>query len=209
MVHRAVPGPGQRDGVTAVIGRAPDAANRGRLELMVALDGEGRRVGRAPGQGDLTHEVMGFPPTGPVKAVAWDPSTVQGALEVTAWPSRHGFCVALNARRGGGSSSCDGHGSGERAIDPHLGCETSGGAGQPTVTQASAAGGVPRAVRTVRVEVAGRRFQVPAWDAGEPFDRAFFVTDLPTSKRKLTARFVALDARGAAVATWRWSYRCG
>jgi hypothetical protein len=239
----AVGGPVDREQLTAVVGRAPAAATRVRLELrgrppvetatvatgasllgrfyvafvpraaylerMVALDDDGRQVGEAPGQGDLAREVMGFPPTGPVEVVARDPSTAEGALEVTAWPTRYGFCVALRSQRGGGSSSCDTPQSGERAIDPQLGCGSSGSPGRPTVIQASAAGGVPRATRTVRVEVAGKRFEVPARDAGEPFDRAFFVTDLPTAKQKLTARFVALDAQGATVTTWRWSYRCG
>jgi hypothetical protein len=179
------------------------------LERMVALDGHGREVGQAPGQGDLAREVMGLPPTGRVVVVARDASSAEGALEATAWPTRYGFCVALGSERGGGSSTCDWPGSDERAIDPQVACSTSGGQGMPTVTMGSVVGGVPRATRTVRVQLARTRFDAPAQDAGESFGRAFFLTDLPQSKRPTTVRFVAVDAGGATLRSWTSAYRCG
>jgi hypothetical protein len=239
----AAGGPAGKQGLTAVIGRAPATAARIRLELrgrsavetepadtggrvpgrfyvafvprtaylerMVALDEHGRQVGQAPGQGDLAREIMGFPPTGRVAVVAKDASSAEGALEAVAWPTRYGFCVAVVGERAGGSSSCDSPDSGEPAIAPQVQCGTSGGQGQPTVTMGSVVGGVPRATRTVRVEIAGKRFDVPARDAGEPFDRAFFLTDLPRSKRLTTIRFVAVDAGGATLRTWTSAYKCG
>jgi hypothetical protein len=181
---------------------------RAYLERMVALDGRGRVVGQAPGQGDLSLESMGFPPTGRVAVVAHDASTPMGPLDLTVWPVRDGFCVGVTGPRGGGGSSCDLAGSAPRAVEPQVSCETASGQNQKTVAMGSAYGGVPSATRSVRVEVAGKRFSVPAADAGAPFGRAFFLTDLPLSKREVTAHFTAVDAAGSVLQSWSRSYRC-
>ena len=43
----------------------------------------------------------------------------------------------------------------------------------------------------------------------ERFDRAFFLTDLPESKRLTTIRFVAVDAGGVTIRIWTSAYKCG
>jgi len=64
-------------------------------------------------------------------------------------------------------------------------------------------GGVPRATRTVRVEVAGKRLEVPARDAGEGLGRAFFLAELPReTKQPPSVRLTALDTGGATLGTW-------
>jgi hypothetical protein len=94
-------------------------------------------------------------------------------------------------------------------VEPQIECATTSGENQKTVTMGSAYGGVPSATRAVRVEVAGRRFSVPATDAGAPYGRAFLITDLPLSRRAVTARLTALDAAGPQLQSWSRPYRCG
>jgi hypothetical protein len=53
---------------------------------------------------------------------------------------------------------------------------------------------------------------VPTHDAGEAFDRAFFLAELPVRKEVTTVRLNALDANGQPIRTWRtWTttYGCG
>ena len=237
----AVGGPGVDS--TAVIGRAPSAATKVRLELrgrpaietvtvspghgipgrfyvtfvprraylerMLALDGNDVQVGEAPGQGDLDARQVGLPPTGPVTVVARDRSTPLGPLTLTIWPVRDGFCAGVTTEGGGGGSSCDLVGTWPRALDPQVGCTTTSGQGRKTITMASAYGGVRSATRTVRIEVAGKRLTVATTAAGDPFNQAFFLTDLPLSKRTMTAHFTALDRAGRPLERFERSYRCG
>jgi hypothetical protein len=96
-------------------------------------------------------------------------------------------------------------------LDPQAGCQSSGAAGQPTEQWASVFGGVPRTTRTVRVDVAGKQFEVTAYDAGEAFDRAFFLAELPVRKEVTAVHLSALDANGQPIQTWtRWkkTYQC-
>jgi hypothetical protein len=180
---------------------------RASLERMVALDSRGHEVGQVAGQGDLSRESIGFPPTGRVAIVARDASTPMGPLDLAIWPVRDGFCVGVTGPRGGGGSTCDVAGSAPPAVEPQVSCETTSGQNQKTIAMGSAYGGVPSATRSVRVEVAGKSFSVPAADAGTPFGRAF-LTDLPLSKREVTAHFIAFDAAGSVLQSWSRFYRC-
>jgi hypothetical protein len=131
---------------------------------------------------------------------------------MTAWPTRYGYCLDINTGSSGGGSSCDRAASTTSVLDPQASCQSSGGAGQPAVQWAWVLGGVPRATRTVRVEVAGKQFEVPAHDAGEAFDRAFFLAELPVRKEVTTVHLSALDANGQPIRSWkRWTtnYQCG
>jgi hypothetical protein len=230
----AVPAPGS----VAVIGRAPAAASRVRLELpnrapivtrtvgtrpalfgrfyvafvsetaslkqMVAIDDTGRQVGHAPGPGPLTTALGGgFPPTGPAKSIV-QPTASHGRVKVVVWPTRYGFCLAVGSGAGGGSSVCDTASSDKSVLDPQTRCE-----GEQDRWQASVSGGMPRSARSVRVEVAGRRFEVRARDAGPAFDRSLFFGELPLSKKETTVRLTARDASGRTVRTWSGTYSCG
>jgi hypothetical protein len=236
---------GPETGRIAVIGRAPKAATRVRLELrgqeplevkavgttpdvggrfyvafvprdaqlqwMIALDDAGRQIGQAAGQGDLGGVLSGDPPTGPVNVVLRATTSI-GSVAMTAWPTRYGYCLAINTRSSGGSSSCDRAASTTSVLDPQASCESSGGADEPTVQRAWVFGGVPRTARSVHIEVAGKQLEVPVHDAGEVFDRAFFLAELPVRKEVTAVRLNALDANGQPIRTWRpWSttYRCG
>jgi hypothetical protein len=217
-------GPGWREGVVAVFGRAPDDATRVRLvrrgrapveaatsdappvgtfyvafvpratylEQVVALDGAGRALGSAPGQGDLSRRLLGgYPPTGPVAVVATGRSSV-GRLELVAWPVRDGFCLAIE---GGGSSGC-----GPDALDPQPHCSESQTLGKPKRVLRLVYGGVPRSARRVEVQAGGERVTVGATDAGELLGRAFFLAGLPPDTSMRTIRIAAFDADGARVA---------
>ena len=222
---------------TAVLGRAPPAALRVRLELrgrepvetatvdtggnllgrfylafvprgsslerVVALDGEGREVGHAPGLGDLALAVTvsGYPPTGPVRAVART-SSRSGTLELVVWPTRYGYCLGLHGAQGGGSSSCAMADSTARLTGVNVSCGRTRHRGEPPIRELLASGGMPRATRTVRVEAAGRRLEVPATDAGEELDRAFFLAELALTRWPSSVRLTALDHRGASLKTW-------
>jgi hypothetical protein len=204
------------------VGTTPDLGGRfyvafvprsAHLQQMVALDNAGRQVGGAAGQGDLTAAPQtGDPPTGPVKVVLRTTASPLGPVTMTAWPTRFGYCRAIDTGSGGGESSCDGTASTTSVLDPQAGCRSSGAAGQPTEQWASVLGGVPRTTRTVRVDVAGKQFEVPAHDAGEVFDRAFFLAELPVRKEVTAVQLSALDANGQPIRTWRsWktTYQCG
>jgi hypothetical protein len=216
---------------TAVLGRAPPTAARVRLELrgrgpvetatvdtdrrlgrfyvafvptgaslerVVALDDQGREVGQTPGLGPLAlaRSPAGYPPTGPVTVVARG-SGRAGPLQLIAWPTRYGYCLEI---RGGGSSGCSGPDSTANVLAPHVHCL---GSGVPSVKRTLVVGGVPtRAARTVRVEAAGRRVEVPATDAGEQLDRAFFVAELPLTRWPSSVRLTALDGDGVGLGSW-------
>lgn len=75
--------------------------------------------------------------------------------------------------------------------------------------QASVYGGMPRSARSVQVEVAGRRFEVRTQDAGRAFDRSLFYAELPRSKEEATVRLTGRDAKGRTVRTWSSTYSCG
>ena len=229
---------GPDPGSTAVIGRAPPAAGRVRLELrgrepvetatvdigrdrlgrfyvafvprnaslehLVALDKDGRQVGQTAGLGNLAlaRTPMGFPPTGPVRVVARAASRRSGTLEAVVWPTRYGYCLSIHSTQGAGSSDCSSPEPDSTAdlLAPRVHCSESG---PPPVKQTLVAGGVPtRAARTVQVEAAGKRYQVPAWDAGEGLDRAFFLAELPEGPWPPSARLTALDGRGVSLGTW-------
>jgi hypothetical protein len=218
----AAGGPDGGKGLTAVVGRAPDGATRVRLEFrdrqpvetatvrpadtrlgrfyvvfvpragylerMVALNGAGNQIGTAPGQGDLSRQLLGgFPPTGPVSVVATTATSSRGAVEVVAWPARDAFCVAMQTEDGAGSSACQRQ---QTVLDPAVHCST----GLRLLY-----GGVPRAARTVTVQAAGRRVEVPAHDAGAALDRAFFVTAVPKTDSRATVGVTARDGRGRVV----------
>jgi hypothetical protein len=221
----------------AVLGRAPTAAVRVRLELrgrkpveaatvntgrnllgrfylafvprgsslerVVALDEQGREVGRARGLGDLALAVTvsGYPPTGPVRVVA-HASSRSGTLELVVWPTRYGYCVGLHGAQGGGSSGCAGADSTARLPETNVSCGETRHPGEPPVRELLAYGHLPRAARAVRVEAAGRRLEVPATDAGEELGRAFFVAELPLTRWPSSVRLTALDGRGASLGTW-------
>lgn len=172
------------------------------LERLVALDRDGRRVGEAAGLGDLALARMpaGYPPTGPVRVVARTSSSRWGTLEAVVWPSRYGYCLSIHIARGGGSSTCSSPGA--SVFAPQLQCTESKDLGEPPTKQTLVVGGVPRATRTVRAEVAGKRWEAPARDAGEALDRAFFIAELPLAKWPSSVRLTALDAGGATLGTW-------
>jgi hypothetical protein len=178
------------------------------LERMVALDRDGRTVGEAPGQGDLTRDrIGGYPPTGPVTVVGRVTIRGRGGLELVVWPVRDGYCVSLAMEPGGGGSSeCGGSGPdpgvapGDRILEPKLHCS---GSGVGRVDLRVAYGGVPRTARTVRVEAGGTRVEVPARDGGEQLGRAFFLAELPSTRPLGSIRVTALDADGATIRTWR------
>ncbi len=73
---------------------------------------------------------------------------------------------------------------------------------KPPVKQTLVVGGVPRATRTVRTEAAGKRWEVPARDAGQALGRAFFLAELPLARWPVLVRLTALDAGGAVLGTW-------
>jgi hypothetical protein len=230
----AVNGPGGDRGLAAVIGRAPDDADRVRLELrgrapvettvrpegaslgrfyvafvprasylarMAALDGGGNQVGAAAGQGDLTRQLVGGePPTGPVQIVATVPTGSHGIVEVLAWPVRDGFCLSEETAAGAGSSSCQGT---PQALAPRLTCSSSS-AGELRLLY----GGVPRASTTVTVRAASRRVDVPAHDAGAPFDRAFFATVVSNEPPREPLLVTARDGQGTEVWSKRLPWTC-
>jgi hypothetical protein len=168
------------------------------LERVVALDDGGRQVGQAPGLGPLAlaRTPAGYPPTGPVMVVA-RASGRSGTLQLVVWPTRYGYCLQI---RRAGSSGCSGPDSTANVLAPHVHCF---GSGVPSVKQTLVVGGVPtRAARTVRVEAAGRRLEVPARDAGEGLGRAFFVAELPQGRWPSSVRLTALDGRGTSLGTW-------
>jgi hypothetical protein len=142
----------------------------------------------------------GYPPTGPVRVVARASSRQGGTLEAVVWPSRYGYCLGIQSARGGGSSQCSSPGA--SVFAPQLQCTESKDLGEPPVKQTLVVGGVPRATRTVRAEVAGKRWEAPARDAGEALDRAFFIAELPLAKWPSSVRLTALDAGGATLGTW-------
>ena len=243
----AAGGPGAGHKVTAVIGRAPAAATRvrlewrgrapvetatvnargvpgrfyavfvartGYLERAVALDDGGRPVGQAPGPGDLSRDrIGGFPPTGPVQVVGRTTTRAGKVVEMIVWPTRDGFCLAVEARGAGGSSGCDAAGTqpgvaGKGTLAPQLHCSSSWSAGAGRAELRLALGGVPRSARTVRVEAAGARVEVPARDGGELLGRAFFLAELPAERSLRPVRVTALDGTGTAIGSWRLG-RCG
>jgi hypothetical protein len=207
---------GQEPVEVATVATTPDLCGRfyvaflpptAYLQWMIALDDAGGQVGQAQGQGDVTGVRAGDPPTGPVRVVLRTTSRI-GPVTITAWPTRNGYCLDMNT----GLGSCDRAASTTSVLDPQANCMSSGGAGEPTVQWAWVFGGVPRTARTVRVEVAGEQFEVPTHDAGEAFDRAFFLAELPVRKEVTTVRLNALDANGQPIRTWRtWTttYGCG
>lgn len=174
------------------------------LERLVALDQDGRRVGQAAGLGDLAlaRRPAGLPPTGPVTVVARASSSQGGTLEVVVWPARYGYCLSIHSARGGGSSQCSSPGAGTSVFAPQVQCSESQGLGEPPTKQTLVVGGVPRATRTVRAEAEGKRWEVPARDAGEALDRAFVIAELPLAKWPSSVRLTALDAGGATLGTW-------
>ena len=176
------------------------------LERLVALDQDGRQVGQAAGLGDLARArtpAGGFPPTGPVTVVARASSSRSGTLEAVAWPTRYGYCLDVHSARGGGSSACSSPGAIDSVLAPQVQCSESQRLGERPVKQTLVVGGVPRATRTVRVEVAGKRLEVPARDAGEELGLAFFLAELPReTKQPPSVRLTALDAGGATLGTW-------
>lgn len=182
------------------------------LERAVALDHGGRPVGRAPGPGDLSRDRPGgFPPTGPVAVVGRTITRAGDVLELVVWPAREGYCLALVQGQGGGSSGCAIARSapkfaGGGVLAPQLHCSSSWTAKGGTTRLRLALGGVPRSARTVRVEAAGTRVEVPA--TGELLGRAFFLAELPARRALRPVRVTALDGTGAAVGSWTLG-RCG
>src|SRR5215217_3457343 len=65
-----------------------------------------------------------------------------------------------------------------------------------------------QAARTVRVEAAGTRVEVPARDGGERLGRAFFLAELPARRPLGPVRVTALDGTGTAIRSWALG-RCG
>jgi hypothetical protein len=184
------------------------------LERAGALDHGGRPVGRAPGPGDLSRDRPGgFPPTGPVAVVGRTITRAGDVLELVVWPAREGYCLALVQGQGGGSSGCAIARSapkfaGGGVLAPQLHCSSSWTAKGGTTRLRLALGGVPRSARTVRVEAAGTRVEVPATDGGELLGRAFFLAELPARRALRPVRVTALDGTGAAVGSWTLG-RCG
>jgi hypothetical protein len=174
------------------------------LERLVALDQDGRQVGQAAGLGDLARArtPAGYPPTGPVTVVARASSSRSGTLEAVAWPTRYGYCLDVHSVRGGGSSGCSSPGTTDSVLAPQVQCSQSQRLGERPVKQTLVVGGVPRATRTVRLQVAGKRLEVPARDAGEGLGRAFFLAELPLAKWPSSVRVTALDASGATLGAW-------
>jgi hypothetical protein len=184
------------------------------LERAVALDHGGRPVGQAPGPGDLSRDrIGGFPPTGPVAVVGRTTTRAGEAVELVVWPAREGYCLALDQGQGGGSSGCATARSapGVASVDilaPQLHCSSSWSAGAGSIRLRLALGGVPRSARTVRVEAAGTRVEVPARDGGERLGRAFFLAELPARRPLGPVRVTALDGKGTAIGSWALG-RCG
>jgi hypothetical protein len=174
------------------------------LERLVALDQDGRQVGQAAGLGDLARarRSAGDPPTGPVRVVARVTSSRSGRLEAVIWPTRYGYCLDVQSVRGGGSSSCSWPGATANVLAPQVQCSESQRLGERPVKQTLVVGGVPRATRTVRLQVGGKRLEVPARDAGEGLGRAFFIAELPLAKWPSSVRVSALDAGGATLGAW-------
>ena len=164
------------------------------LERMVALDDAGHALGAALGQGDLSRQPMGYPPTGPVATVAAGRSPT-GRLELVAWPVRDGYCLSIERARGGGSSSC-----GPDGLEPRPHCSRSQRAGEPERRLRLVYGGVDRSARRVEVEADGKRVTVRARDAGRLLDRSFFLASLPPETSMRAIRVVAFDADGTRVA---------
>ena len=98
--------------------------------------------------------------------------------------------------------------AGGGVLAPQLHCSSSWTAKGGTTRLRLALGGVPRSARTVRVEAAGTRVEVPATDGGEPLGRAFFLAELPARRPPGPVRVTALDATGAAIGGWTLG-RCG
>jgi hypothetical protein len=169
------------------------------LEQVVALDGSGRQVGQAQGPGPLDVVITADPPTGKVAVVASAITRSRGRLRLLAYPTAQGFCLQL---RSGGGSSCDPRGRPGLALEPQAECNLSDATPYGLVW-----GSAPLGTRLIRLELrSGWRKQAPATPAGVPFNRAFFLAELPAADGGL--HVTALDRHGRTLTTWQLDYGC-
>jgi hypothetical protein len=232
----AVDGP--ETGRIAVIGRAPKAASKVRLELRGQNPVEAATVGTTPDLGGRFY-VAFVPRTAYLqRMVAVDDADRQvgqatGQGDLTFIPATGDpptgpvNDVSFNSPIGpirmtawptrfgycldknASLSTCDGSASTTSVLDPQADCQSSKRAGEPTVQWAWVFGWVPRTARgMVRVEVAGKQLEVGVFHASEGFDRGFFYTKLPLRKEVTTVHVSALDANHQPTRTWTTTYRC-
>ena len=225
--------PGNNPRVAAVLGRAPAMATRvrlvlgtgtpvqtptygagaavagrfylafapasGDLERVVAFDGSGRQVGQAQGPGPLDVLIMGDPPTGKVTVVAGATTRSRGRLRLLAYPTAQGFCLQIEP----GGSSCDTRGHAAEALKPQAKCDLT----NPARPHGLAWGSAPPGTHRIRLELRnGWHTQVPASPVAAPFNRAFFLAELPPANGGL--HVTALDQHGSTLTTWQVTYGC-
>jgi hypothetical protein len=218
----AAGGPDGGRGLTAVVGRAPDAATRVRLVFRDRQPVEAATV--RPAAGRLGRFFVVFVPRAGYleRMVALDGEGAQvGAAPGQGDLSRQlpgGFpptgpvtVVATNRTSSQGAveviawpardmfcvATQTGQGDGATSCEPQQTVL------EPAVHCGSGLrllyGGVPRAARAVTVQAAGRRVEVPTSDAGDVADRAFFVTAVPKTDARATIAVTARDGRGRVV----------
>jgi hypothetical protein len=225
----AAGGPGGVRGQTAVIGRAPEAATRVRVEFgdRQPVETTTVRAGTLPGRfyamfvpraGYLKrmvaldsggNQVGEAPGQGPLsrELLGGYPPTGPVRVVATVPTSSQGRVevVAWPVRDGFCvSEEFDGGAGGGSS-----GCSDRQDVLDPKVSCISSSGvrlqllrgGVPRAARRVTVQAAGWRVEMPAHDGGASFDRAFFATVVPNPKAPTgaTLHVTARDAGGRVV----------
>jgi len=67
---------------------------------------------------------------------------------------------------------------------------------------------VQREAKTVMIQAAGGRVEVPVRDGGAVFDGAFFATVVSKAAARATIRVTARDGRGQVLWTKPLPYRC-
>jgi hypothetical protein len=220
-------GPGSREGVVAVFGRAPDDATRVRLVLrgrasVEAATSDASPVGRfyvafVPRAAYL-ERMVALNGAGRPLGTAAGPGDLSRRL-VGGYPPTGPVALVATGRSSVGElrliawpvrdgyclalESERGGGSsscGADALDPQPHCSESQSLGEPKRRLRLVYGGVPRSARRVEVQAGGERVTVPARDAGKLLDRSFFLASLPPDTSLRSVRVVAFDAGGARVA---------
>ena len=160
------------------------------VRSVVLLDAAGRQIGSGPG---LAASSDLLPPAGPVSVLGHAPAAA-GSLQVAAYDAEAAFtCIQVipDQRPNDGFVKCTPPPPAHR---PAL--EADGICSGP---DAIVYGTAPRTARRTRIEMTGAApVEVPAFDAGTHFGRAYWAATVPNHAK--VTQVVALDDRGAVMA---------
>jgi len=229
----AAGGPDGGKGLTAVVGRAPDAAARVRLELRGRAPIEtttvrpGAPLGRfyvvfvprasylermvaLDGDGNQVGEASGQGDLSRTPLAGFPPTgPVDVVATVPAGARGAVEVVAWPARDG----FCVAVETGGRPVSSA--CTSQQDALDPALYCESPGrdlrllyGGVPRGAKTVTFQAGGRRVVVPVRDGGAVSGRAFFATVVSNAAARATIRVTARDGRGQVLWSKPLPYRC-